>query len=72
MPIREWQRFLVNDFEASLFPHYPVLPRIKQTMYDHGALYASMSGSGSCMFGIFDELPEIYFEPAYTIWTENL
>jgi 4-diphosphocytidyl-2-C-methyl-D-erythritol kinase len=72
MPIHQWQHFLINDFEAALFAHYPVLPQIKQTMYDHGALYASMSGSGSCMYGIFDELPEIDFNPGFTIWTENL
>lgn len=71
-PLDQWRNLLVNDFEEALFAHYPVLPEIKQTMYDHGALYASMSGSGSCMYGIFDQSPEVQFDPGFTIWSEDL
>lgn len=57
-PVVEWRWLLSNDFEASLFPHHPELPAIKQTLYDAGALYAAMSGSGSAFFGIFKNAPD--------------
>lgn len=53
-PIVEWRDTMVNDFEASVFPLYPAIEEIKQQLYDAGALYASMSGSGSSLFGIFE------------------
>ncbi|MBQ0072844.1 MAG: 4-(cytidine 5'-diphospho)-2-C-methyl-D-erythritol kinase [Prevotella sp.] len=56
-PIETWQEDLVNDFEDSIFPQLPVLAEVKQSMYNHGAIYAAMSGSGSTIFGIFDEEP---------------
>lgn len=55
-PINAWQGEIVNDFEKSIFPAHPRIAAIKQRMYDMGATYASMSGSGSSVFGIFDEL----------------
>jgi len=48
-----WQRSLTNDFETSVFNQYPELVGIKARMYELGALYAAMSGSGSTLFGIF-------------------
>ncbi|HLW50577.1 MAG TPA: hypothetical protein VKZ78_06360, partial [Sphingobacteriaceae bacterium] len=54
-PLDQWQNSIENDFEKSLFDNYPVLPKIKAIMYDLGAAYASMSGSGSTMYGIFRE-----------------
>lgn len=53
-PLKEWKDCIHNDFEDSVFPLYPELADIKQQLYDKGAIYASMSGSGSAMFGIFD------------------
>lgn len=53
-PISEWRHCIHNDFEDSVFPLHPELQTVKDTLYSHGALYASMSGSGSAMFGIFD------------------
>lgn len=50
-----WKKELINDFESSLFDKYPTLKNLKSELYDMGALYASMSGSGSTMFGIFSE-----------------
>lgn len=52
-PISEWKENIVNDFEQSLFPKFPELQRIKEQLYADGALYASLSGSGSALFGIF-------------------
>ncbi len=58
-PMEHWKDMVVNDFEASVFPLHPELPAIKQTLYDMGAIYAAMSGSGSTIFGIFDRpVPE--------------
>ena len=54
-PIETWKDAVVNDFEASVFSKYPEIAAIKDKMYDLGALYASMSGSGSSVFGIFDD-----------------
>ena len=51
---RNWKNGLTNDFEKSLFPLYPFLEEIKQELYAHGAFYASLSGSGSAVFGLFE------------------
>ncbi|NWJ51861.1 MAG: 4-(cytidine 5'-diphospho)-2-C-methyl-D-erythritol kinase [Bacteroidetes bacterium] len=53
-PISTWQHTIKNDFEKNIFLHYPIIATIKEKMYNMGALYASMSGSGSSVFGIFD------------------
>jgi 4-diphosphocytidyl-2-C-methyl-D-erythritol kinase len=53
-PINEWRHHLVNDFEASIFPQHPEIEALKCQLYDNGAVYASMSGSGSSVFGIFN------------------
>jgi 4-diphosphocytidyl-2-C-methyl-D-erythritol kinase len=54
-PITNWATLVKNDFEATLFPKYPLLKEIKQNLYNNGAEYASMSGSGSTIYGIFSE-----------------
>lgn len=53
-PIQTWKDHLVNDFEKSVFLKYPELAEIKNDLYAHGAVYASMTGSGSTLFGIFE------------------
>lgn len=53
-PVSEWKNSLVNDFEASVFEIYPELEQIKQELYARGAVYASMTGSGSTLFGMFE------------------
>ncbi|MGR6087055.1 MAG: 4-(cytidine 5'-diphospho)-2-C-methyl-D-erythritol kinase [Arcticibacter sp.] len=57
MPLESWSGSLVNDFEKGVFELYPQLAEIKKSLYDAGALYASMSGSGSTIFGLFKNEP---------------
>lgn len=54
-PIEEWKNIIVNDFESSIFIAHPEIAAIKDKLYDMGAIYASMSGSGSAVYGIFKE-----------------
>jgi 4-diphosphocytidyl-2-C-methyl-D-erythritol kinase len=54
-PVSEWKKYLVNDFEKSIFNKYPLVEYVKKELYYHGATYASMSGSGSAVYGIFKE-----------------
>lgn len=62
LPVNAWQGRIKNDFEPSLFDHHPRLRRIKESLLEQGALYASMSGSGSTLFGLFDHMPD-YLPP---------
>jgi len=52
-PIASWRHDLINDFERPIFAAHPILAQLKQWLYDQGAMYASMSGSGSSLFGLF-------------------
>ena len=56
-PIAEWKDLLTNDFEKTLFPLHKELSEIKAALYEKGAAYAQMSGSGSTVFGIFEAEP---------------
>ena len=60
MPIEKWT--LKNDFEDRIFQHYPEILEIKKSLIQAGALYASMSGSGSSIYGIFLEKPQLKFD----------
>lgn len=55
LPISEWKGRVVNDFEKTVFEKHPELKQIKESLYDAGAVYASMSGSGSSVYGIFED-----------------
>ena len=57
-PVEQWRDRMVNDFEESIFANHPLLAEIKQELYRHGAAYASMSGSGSTIFGLFRSRPD--------------
>ena len=77
-PISEWKNVMKNDFEVPVFKKYPEIAAIKNKLYDFGAVYASMSGSGSSVFGIFRRgepmcSPEIekHFEGCF-MWTNTL
>ncbi len=54
-PITDWKQLVINDFEESIFLRHPEIKIIKNDLYKWGALYASMTGSGSAVFGIFDD-----------------
>lgn len=56
-PITDWKNLIKNDFEKSVFVKYSVIGEIKNKLYDMGAMYASMSGSGSAVYGIFENEP---------------
>jgi 4-diphosphocytidyl-2-C-methyl-D-erythritol kinase len=58
LPLSEWREVLRNDFEESVFVQYREIAAAKESLYAEGALYASMSGSGSAVFGIFEARSE--------------
>jgi 4-diphosphocytidyl-2-C-methyl-D-erythritol kinase len=61
-PIDKWKELLINDFEHSVFEIHPILKEIKETLYSAGAVYASMTGTGSSIYGIFEkDIPENLF-----------
>ncbi|MDR1090569.1 MAG: 4-(cytidine 5'-diphospho)-2-C-methyl-D-erythritol kinase [Prevotella sp.] len=73
-PVQEWKGVMINDFEKSVFEKCLAIGSIKESLYRKGALYASMTGSGSSVFGIFDKYPEIddiEYEGCY-IWKGTL
>ncbi len=73
LPVEEWKNVITNDFENTIFPKYPELRNIKKVLYDMGALYASMSGSGSALYGIFDSIPEIKNSLGkYFVWQHKI
>lgn len=58
-PINEWKRSIKNDFEEHIFKAFPIIKEVKDGLYNAGALYASMSGSGASVFGIFENTPDL-------------
>ena len=54
-PVTQWNGVLVNDFETTVFDKHPALAAIKRSLYDSGAVYASMSGSGSALFALYEK-----------------
>ena len=70
-----WSGSVTNDFEGPIFQKYPVIAGVKNTLLDAGAKYASMSGSGSSVYGFFDEEPlgsEHWFGSEYMVWRQKL
>jgi 4-diphosphocytidyl-2-C-methyl-D-erythritol kinase len=64
-PIETWKQILKNDFEEPVFMEFPEVKKLKDDLYAAGALYSSMSGSGSTVFGIFKETPHLSFPDSY-------
>ncbi len=68
-PNDRWKDLIKNDFEKSAFIRHPLLKELKNSLYDAGASYASMSGSGSSMYGLFNSPPELPQNiKKYVIW----
>jgi 4-diphosphocytidyl-2-C-methyl-D-erythritol kinase len=58
-PVADWKKYIKNDFEASIFKNHIEIRWVKAALYEAGALYASMSGSGASVFGIFETQPDL-------------
>lgn len=74
-PVETWKNDLVNDFEKIVFPKNPEIKKIKEDLYKYNAVYASMTGTGSTVFGIFNANDEINipFQKGYFYkWMERL
>lgn len=72
-PVETWKDRLTNDFEPSVFVRYPVIGAVKQALYEAGAVYASMSGSGSSVFGLFRNPVSLKSRfPACYVWEGQL
>ena len=68
-PVHLWRNSLVNQFEESVFARYPLIREAKEEMYRQGAAYASMSGSGASVFGIFSSEVNLRSAfPGMTYW----
>lgn len=68
-PIETWKNELVNDFEKPVFESHPEIETLKNTLYKNGAVYASMSGSGSAVFGIFkNEIPNFTLNKNFAVF----
>lgn len=75
LPVEQWKEMMLNDFEASVFSQFPAIEDLKEKLYRQGALYASMSGSGSSVFGLFSsnvEVPDMTFEKDITVFKFTL
>lgn len=69
-PVESWKGTLKNDFEEAVFANHPQLESIKSRLYERGAIYASMSGTGSCFYGIFSKnnLPELQLSTSWQVF----
>ena len=72
MPVEQWKHHVINDFETTLFRHHPRLADIKNSLYASGAVYASMSGSGSSLFGLFATEPNFTAPEDCVTWCGKL
>jgi len=73
LKVESWKNYIKNDFEEHIFSHYPELKMIKEQLYNAGALYASLSGSGSSIYGIFkSKPPAVDFPASCFVWQEKL
>lgn len=59
LPVSDWKNNVANDFEDSVFSEYPLIKKLKQGLYNKGAIYASMSGSGSSVYALYKDPPNL-------------
>ncbi|MGO4294882.1 4-(cytidine 5'-diphospho)-2-C-methyl-D-erythritol kinase [Chitinophaga sp. RAB17] len=71
LPVAEWKNRMTNDFEGPVFEAHPALAKIKEQLYAAGAVYATMSGSGSALLGIFpkNKIADILWDVSYRVFT---
>ena len=73
LPIGQWKKYIHNDFEDSIFQKFPEIKKIKEKLYSLGAVYSSMSGSGSAVYGIFKKEPKAKKKfPEHRVWEGKL
>lgn len=73
LPVDQWKEKLQNDFEESVFGLYPLIRELKEALYQEGAKYAAMSGSGSTIYGLFREQVRLPHElKKYLLWEGSL
>jgi 4-diphosphocytidyl-2-C-methyl-D-erythritol kinase len=70
-PLNEWKHVLINDFEISIFKKYPQIKLLKEELYAQGASYASLSGSGSAVFGVFGKEPKLDLPLGYSYYLQK-
>lgn len=69
LPLNKWEGLIKNDFEENLLWKYPAIAEIKKTLYEQKALYASMTGSGSTVYGIFEQETDLKsMFPDFMVW----
>jgi 4-diphosphocytidyl-2-C-methyl-D-erythritol kinase len=68
--VEDWKHFLFNDFEIPVFKAFPQIAEIKKSLYQQGAVFSAMSGSGSAVYGLFKLKPSIsgFFDPSYRVF----
>ncbi len=72
-PVEQWKEYLKNDFEKPLFEKYPEIGELKNRLYGQGAVYASMTGSGTAVFGLFKKAPDLKnFGSIHYFWQGKL
>lgn len=72
LPVEEWKKFIRNDFESTVFARYPEIASLKEQLYARGAVYVSMTGSGSAVFGLFRKDAEVNVNfPGCFVWQEE-
>lgn len=73
LPIEQWAALVKNDFENTILKKYPEIGRVKNELYEQGAVYASMTGSGSGVYGIFPKGASVVTEPlrGEFVWKEE-
>ncbi|MBK9636679.1 MAG: 4-(cytidine 5'-diphospho)-2-C-methyl-D-erythritol kinase [Bacteroidetes bacterium] len=72
LPPADWRDLLKNDFEKHAIQHHPIIGEIKKEMYDSGATYSSMSGSGASVYGLFKQKPPFFQTKGMQIWEGKL